>query len=347
MSFSRPSLLDLINRTRDDIVSRLPNADLLRRADGEVYARILAGASHALYGYIDWLSRQLIYDTAEIEMLERWASIWGITRKPASAATGTITFTGTSGITVPSGTQLSAYDGQLYATIANVTLASGVAVATVNAVTAGAAGNRTTGQTLNLQTPIAGVNAGAAAGTLSGGADIETDDALRGRLLARIKQPPHGGAKHDYAAWALEISGVTRAWVYGNELGAGTVTVRFVRDLDASIIPDAGEVAAVQAYIDNLRPVTAAVTVVAPVAVPLNFTITVTPNTTAVKDAVTAELASLISKEAEPGGTLYLSHIRAAISAASGENNYVMTAPSADVVNTTGNITTMGTITWV
>ena len=39
-----------------------------------------------------------------------------------------------------------------------------------------------------------------------------------------------------------------------------------VRDDDASLIPDAGEVATVQAYIDSLRPVTASVTVVAPTA---------------------------------------------------------------------------------
>ena len=69
MPFSRPILQDLINRTRDDIVSRLPSPDILRRSDGEVYARALSGASHGLYGYIDWLSRQLIYDTAETDIL--------------------------------------------------------------------------------------------------------------------------------------------------------------------------------------------------------------------------------------------------------------------------------------
>jgi hypothetical protein len=43
--------------------------------------------------------------------------------------------------------------------------------------------------------------------------------------------------------------------VYPNELGLGTVVVRFVRDLDVgSIFPDAGEVAAVQAKLDAERP---------------------------------------------------------------------------------------------
>jgi uncharacterized phage protein gp47/JayE len=61
---------------------------------------------------------------------------------------------------------------------------------------------------------------------------------------------------------------------------------------------------------------------------------------------VTAELADLVKRESYPGATLLLSHIRAAISAAAGENNYTMTVPSADVVYTDSQIGTMGTITW-
>ena len=67
----------------------------------------------------------------------------------------------------------------------------------------------------------------------------------------------------------------------------------------------------------------------------------------AVKAAVQAELSDLIARESKPGGTIYLSHIRAAISAAVGEDNYTMSAPSADVTNTAGNMTTLGTITWL
>jgi len=201
-----------------------------------------------------------------------------------------------------------------------------------------------------MVSPLAGVQATATAGLLSGGADVETDDALRARLLDRIQQPPQGGAAADYIAWALAVPGVTRAWVYPGELGDGTVTVRFVRDNDgsgAAIIPDATEVATVQAYIDARRPVTAKVTVVALVAVPINFTITgLTPGTTAVQAAVSAELQDLLLREATPGGTILLSHMRAAISAAAGETDYALTSPTANVVSTTGNMSTMGTITW-
>ena len=348
--YSRPTLADIVQRVRTDVLSRLSTDDLLRRADAEVYARVLGGVAHGLYGFIDWLSDQVIYDTADLEFLERWCSIWGITRKVATAASGTVTFVVQAGATIPSNTTLQALDGVQYLTTADAVVVGTSATAPVLAVLAAAAGNRLAGQSLTLVSPVAGVQSTTTAGLLSGGADVETDDALRARLLARIQQPPQGGAAADYIAWALAVSGVTRAWVYPQELGAGTVTVRFVRDNDgtgAAIIPDGTEVAAVQAYIDALRPVTAQVTVVAPAAVPLAFTITgLTPATAAVQLAVQTELQDLILREATPGGTLLVSHMRAAISAATGETDFVLTIPAANVVSTVGNMTTMGAITW-
>lgn len=349
--FNRPALPELIQRVRNDVLSRLSTDDVLRRTDAEVYARVMGGVAHGLYGFIEWLSKQVIYDTAEAEYLERWCSIWGINRKLAAPAIGTVTFTVQAGSLIPSGTLLQALDGVQYQTSADATVSASTATASVTALVPAAAGNRATGQNLTLVSPVVGVQSTATAGLLSGGADVETDDALRARLLARIQQPPHGGASYDYTAWALEVPGVTRAWVYPAEQGLGTVTVRFVRDNDGTgtaIIPDAGEVAAVQAYIDARRPVTAQLTVVAPAAVPLNFTIQgLVPATLTVQAAVQAELADLLLREAVPGGIILLSHIRAAISAAAGETDYVLIAPLANVTNSIGNMSTMGSITWL
>jgi len=348
MSFARPLLADIIQRVRNDVLSRLSADDVLRRANAEVLSRVISGVSHGLHGFVEWLSLQVIYDTAEAEFLERWCSIWGVSRNAAAAATGTVTFAVQAGAVIPAGTLLQALDGVQYETTADATVAAPTATAPVVAVIAAAAGNRVTGQSLSMVSPVVGVQATATAGELSGGADVETDDALRARLLARIQQPPHGGADYDYVAWALEVPGVTRAWCYPQELGLGTVTVRFVRDNDASMIPDSGEVATVQAYIVARRPVTAQVTVVAPVAAPVNFSISgLTPATAAVKAAIEAELADLLLREAVPGGTILLSHIRAAISAATDETDFTLTVPSANVTNVAGAISTMGTVTWL
>lgn len=350
MPFARPTLSELINRTLADTTSRLSADELLRRADAEVLARVLAGAAHGLYGYIDWLSRQILPDTSESEWLERHASLWlSEGRKPAAAATGAVSFTGVSGSVVPSGTVLRTAAGVQVATVADVTLSGGAGSAAAEAVEAGAAGNLIAGTPLSLVSPIAGVQSTAlvAAGGITGGADIEDDEALRARVIDRIQQPPQGGCAYDYVAWALQVEGVTRAWVYPQELGLGTVTVRFVRDDDASLIPDAGEVATVQAHIDALRPVTAQVTVVAPVAVPLDITITgLVPDTAAVRAAIQAEVTDLLRREAVPGGTILISRLREAISIAAGESDHVLTSPTANITHATGELAVLGTITW-
>lgn len=348
MAFNRPTLAELVNRILAGIRSRL-SAEELRRSDAEVHARELAGASHGLHGHIDYIAQQILPDTAEAEYLDRLASLWlDQARKSAAPAVGSVSLSGTSGMLCPAGTVLVHANGAEYVTSADVSIAGGVATAAVTASVAGVDGNDIVGTVLTFATPIAGIDSSATvtAAALTGGADTESDAALSARIAARMKESPHGGAAIDYTTWALEVAGVTRAWVYPQELGIGTVTVRFVRDDDASIIPDAAEVTAVQAYIDARRPVTAQLTVAAPVSAPLAFTIAVTPNTAAVKAAVEAELTDLLRREAEPGGTILLSHIREAISIAAGETNYTMTVPAADVTHTTGQMATMGTITW-
>lgn len=348
MSFTRPTLAELVNRTRNDTLSRLSVDEALRRADAEVYARVFSGVAHGLYGFIDWVSNQILPDTADLDILERFGSIWGVDRKPAAVAIGSVTFTVESGAVITAGTLLQALDGQQYVTTADAVVAAPSATAPVEALVAGEAGNRPAGENMTLVSPVVGVQSAALASEMSGGADIESEEDLRARVIARIQQPPQGGCAYDYKAWALEIEGVTRAWVYPQELGIGTVTVRFVRDDDVSPIPDSTEVAAVQAHIDALRPVTAQVTVVAPSAVPLNFQIQgLLPSNATVQAAVAAELADLLRRESEPGGTILLSHIRAAISAAADETDYVLVSPAANVSNTIGNMSTMGSITWL
>jgi uncharacterized phage protein gp47/JayE len=347
--FTRPTLQQIIDRIAADIEARLPGADArTRRSNLAVLARTHAGAVHGLYGYLDFISRQVMPDTAEAEILDRHASLHGLTRTPSTAASGNVTFTGTNGVVVPAGSELQRSDGALYTTSADATISSGTATAAVSARALGESGNSDVGIVLTLISPIAGINntATVASGGLVGGTDQEYDADLLVRIMERIQTPPNGGSAADYVAWAKEVSGVTRAWCFPLEGGAGTVTVRFVRDNDASIIPDAGEIAAVQAHLEEVRPVTAAVTAAAPTAVPRVFTIALTPNTQSVKDAVTAELTDLIRREAYPGGTLLLSHIREAISIAADETNSVLTVPSADVVYTSSQIGTMGTITW-
>jgi uncharacterized phage protein gp47/JayE len=353
--FSRPTVSELIDRVSGDMRGRLEIAGpLLRRAMADVLSKVWAGAIHTLYGYLSWLAQQLFGDTAEREQLLRMAALYGITPTPATFAAGNVTATGTNGSVIPAETILRLDAATAYRVVTGQVISSGTATLPVAALLAGADANLPASTGLSFESPITGVNVAAvvATGGIVGGVDEEDTEDLRDRYLLRLQEPPEGGADQDYEAWALAVAGVTRAWVYPNELGLGTVVVRFVLDGDlVSIFPDAGEVAAVQAALDAERPITAEVTALAPTQLSVAFTIHLVPDNADTRAAVTAELGDLMTRVAEPGdgagrGTVLLSAIRTAIGTAAGVTDYAVTVPSADVVPTTGQLATVGTITW-
>lgn len=351
MPFNRPTLKEIVSQLQTDFATRVPGADTqLRRSVFAVMSRVIGGALHLIYGFIAWVARQILPDVAESDWLARHGSIWGITRKPASFARGQASFGAAAGSEIPAGALVKRSDGVEYLVEADAVAAGGAAVAGLKAVTPGADGNADVGVTMSLVQPAAGVqSAGTVSMEISGGADTEEDEDLRGRILKRIQEPPHGGCGYDWAAWALEVSGVTRAWVRPLWMGLGTVGVLFVCDDADDIIPDAETVARVQDHLnaDDRKPVTADVYVVAPTPAVLDFEIAgLTPATVAVKSEVEAELRDLIRREAMPGGTILLSHIREAISIAVGEYDHALVSPAANVTHQQHEIAVMGAITW-
>lgn len=349
MSFARPNLSELIERARGDLESRLPGADArLRHSVLDVLARTHGGTAAGLYGYLDWLAAQLMPDTAEAEHLARWASIWGIRRKAAIAATATVQATGVDGSVIAAGTQMQRVDGAAYRTVAAATIAAGTADLAVEAAATGPGGDLTVGAKLNLSSAIIGVNA-AVTVTEAGEAGFteESDDDLLARLLSRIRTPPQGGAKSDYVAWALAQPGVTRAWAYPGWMGAGTVGVAFVMDGRDDILPLEADVAAVQAAIEELRPVTAELIVFAPAAQPIDVVIRVAPDTPEIRASIEAELADMFTRDAEPGGTIHVSRLREAISLSPGEHNHQLDLPDRDQTVAAGTIPMLGEVTFV
>lgn len=358
MPFTRPTLGELVTRIRGDIRGRLEiDGPLLRRAMADVLAAVWAGAVHAAYGYLDWIARQLFADTSERAALLRQAALYGIFPVPATFAAGDVIATGTPGTPIPTGTILRLDSVTSYrVTVGQVVDVAASATLPVVAVLAGELANIEGLSTLTFESPIAGVNAIATVdvGGISGGFDEEGTEELRDRLLLHLRKPPQGGADQDYEAWALEVPGVTRAWVYPNENGLGTVVVRFVLDGAVSIFPSGGDVTAMQTKLDAERPITAEVTAAAPTDLAVAFTIHPVPDTPDTRAAIVAELADLFQREAAPGdgagrGTILLSSIRTAIGTAAGVTDYTVTVPAANVVPGVGQLPTVtaGAITWV
>ena len=354
MPFDRPTLAELRDQIRRDFNARLPGADaLLAQSNLSVIGDVWAGVSVLHYGYQSWLALQLMPDTAETAALERWASIYGLTRKPAVPAIGAVDVTGNPGAIVPPQAEFMRVDRVVYQTPDGATLdATGAAMIAVEAELAGTIGDAVAGVQLSTVGALPGVLATAfvSATGIAGGADVETDDALRTRLLARIQQPPHGGSASDYIAWTLEVPGVTRAWVYPLEQGPGTVVVRFCMD-DAAHpdgIPFPEDVAAVQAHLDIVRPVCAQVIARAPIAHSIDVTVVALyPDTVTIRVAVEAELADTLFRHAIPGATVYVSWLWEAISIAAGEQHHTLGAPVSDVALPIGDLATLGTVMYV
>lgn len=355
MPFTRPLLGDLIKRIRGDLRGRLSVAGpLLRRAMVDVVGAVWGGGIHGLYGYLDWLSKQLFALTAEREQLLRMAKPYGMSPTPATFATGTITVTGTNGTVITtSPTVTFRLDAvTTFHVTAGATISGGTATLGITADIAGSGANLPAGATLQLESPFAGLNATATvAADITNGFDEESTEEFRARFLLRLREPPAGGRAADYEGWAEEVAGVTRAFVFPLENGLGTVVVRIVNDNANPITADAGLIAAAQAKLNSERPITAIVTAATPTLSPVAFTIHIVPDTTDTRTAVNAELVDLFVRNAEPGdgagrGTILLSAIQTAIGTAAGVTDYTLTVPSASIVPGVGQLPTVGTITW-
>jgi len=185
--------------------------------------------------------------------------------------------------------------------------------------------------------------------SMSGGTEIETYASLLARYLFDLRNPPCGGAAHDYYTWALSVAGVTAAYVYSNRRGIGTTDVII---LTSGGIPGAPLLATTQAYIDTQRPVQANVLVLAPTAVPVAVTGTLVlasgyllaTVSAAIQTALAAYFATL-----KPGDTVYLKRIEALISDTPGVVDFSLAAPLANVATlvdaTHSQLATLGAVT--
>ena len=362
MPFERDTLQVIINRIVTDFQTRIEGANsLLRRSVLKIIAKVNGGTFHLLYEYLDFQYRQIFITTSDSDGLEVHSSEYGIPRKTASKAVGSALVTGNVAAILPAGYQLKSANGEYYLIDTEVTMVASTATIDVTALTAGEIGNDDAGITLTFVSPIVGVNTAAVVDSdgLTGGADAETDAALKERLLERKRHPPHGGTSFDYENWALEVSGVTRAWCTSLYQGIGTLGLSFVRDDDTdTILPNLTQRNAVRNYIvTHIDPATGLLVGCPVTAEPgifmielsyltMDMTIKVYPNNSTIRTAIEENLTDLILREGGPENTIYISQIREAISLAEDEEYHSLTTPVADITAAVNQIHHLGTITF-
>lgn len=331
MPFLTPDYQAVRDAILRDIANLLPDAAIGADSDYAIRAAAVAAAIEGIYQHQQWLARQILPDTADADILERWAGLFDITRNAAAVATGSINFSGTAGSAIAIGTEAKTASGVAFVTTAAGVVGGGGTVNLVaQAVATGIAGNQDATTALTLTAAPAGVLSQATIQTMTGGTDTEIDADLLARLLTRIQQPPHGGSAHDYVAWALDVAGVVDAYVYPLRRGLGTVDVVITA---TGGLPSAPLIAAAQAYIDGLRPVSADCLVFGPTAVPVAVTaaLTLSGTTLATASATINERLIAYFATLKPGDTVYRIRIASLIAEVVGVVDFALTAPAANV----------------
>ena len=270
----------------------------LSTAEGTLLQIILAPGAYVFWEGLQALRAQVpisFVDETSGRFIDKNAAGYGITRKPGTAASVLLTFTGSAGTTIPAGTLCVTQDGLGFATDEALTLGesgSGTVTATADAV--GTAYNVPTGAIVSMQQAVSGVTALTNEEAAEGGTDPETDAALFARLDAYKKTPPTSGNEQHYHQWALEVNGVGAASVIRCWDGPGTVKVIIA---DMALRPVEEELRAeVAAYIETQRPVTAEVTVESAAGVPITVSVTVTTDGTVSKLNTERELTERLAE---------------------------------------------------
>lgn len=314
--------------------------------------RAVAFEVRQVHDHISYWARQYFPDTAD-DQAERHASIWGISRRPATKAVGFLTIEGEAGTVLPAGLEFSATSADLYTLDAETTIpGNGSISAGVTASVAGIAGNLEAGIRISLFTPNPAISRITIDEPgLTGGAAEETDAELTTATLARIRQRAHGGAGFDYPMWLRETFPVRAVKTYADWVGRGSVGVVVAMKVDDDgRAPSPAEVENMVIYLgrpstnEGVRPVTAHVVVVPAVITPVPLSIRIRPDTIAVRAAVTEAWIRYIrtlgdaddaGNDTPVGATIELSRVIEALSAASGEYAHDLVSPATFTLDRT------------
>lgn len=228
----------------DNIVAQMATSfsqtiPLLPKSFIRVLAKVLAGVFVLLYKYGGFVAMQQFVRTASAEdttfngitvnPLVEWGRQIGV-GDPIAATRAEllidITVTNQTG-SLPSGTQLTnSSNGVTYITIGDVLLNASTVQATIRAVAdqtggdgSGSIGNLDPGAIVSFANPLANVNRNAVVDSQTvTGADAESTEAYRQRVLDRFQKRPQGGAYADYQQWATEVPGIANAYPYTSAL---------------------------------------------------------------------------------------------------------------------------------
>ncbi len=319
--------------------------------DSAVRLYALAAELQSLLMQADWVLDQSFPQTAQGMYLDYHAETRGITRAAAEKAAGTLRFAAADKVTaacpIEKGTVCMTAEGVRFETTEDATIAVGSQWADVpaQAVEAGAGGNVIAGTVTLLSAMPVGVVQCTNPAAFSGGCDAESDEALRGRVLASYQRLPNGANAAYYEQEAMRYPGVAAAKAVGRARGIGTVNVVIATHAG---VPDAALLAAVEMDLQKKREIAVDVKVLAPTVetVAVTAALKAAPGYTfaEVKAGAQSALEALFTGELL-GKSVTTARLLTLLCGVEGVENVHLTAPAADVAVGSTELPMLGTVT--
>lgn len=260
----------------DNIIAQLEatlnqTIPLLPKSFLRVLAKTIAAVYVILYKYCGFIALQIFVDTAsdqpttingrEVVPLTEWGRLIGVgdpTEATAAELNVEVIVENQTGF-LPSGSQLIGdLNGVTYLTIGSAPLSGPTITITARAVSdqtggdgSGVIGNLDPGAELSFANPLPNVaRVAVVASQAVTGANGESTEAYRQRVLDRFQKRPQGGAYADYEIWAEEAAGIINAYPY-TSVNPGQVDVYLEATPESSGNPDGIPTAAqLQAALD-------------------------------------------------------------------------------------------------
>lgn len=243
LNLTTPSTQDIADNITAQVAAALTQSvPLLPKAFIRVLAKALAGVFILLWKYAGWSLLQMFVRYASdqdtvingrvLNPLKEWGRQVGVgDPQPATQAELVVSLPVTlqTGV-LPSGSQfLFASSGVLYLSMVAVALNASTVQVRIKAASdqsggdgSGSMGNLQPGDIVNLANPLPNVLSAATVlndPSAIAGADAETSDAYRARILKRCQSKPQGGAPADYRAWGTSVPGIINIYPYAGAPG--------------------------------------------------------------------------------------------------------------------------------
>lgn len=238
----------------------------------------LSAQVYSLYVQADWVVRQAFPQTAEGEYLDQHAQLRGLARKPAVAAEGSVLFiagdVSDAPREIPQGTVCMTAGLVRFETTEPAAIPPGerTVETPVRALESGSLGNVSAGAIVSMAVAPFGISSCTNPEPCAGGADGETDEELRVRVLETFKRLPNGANAAFYQQGALSFDQVAAATVICRPRGVGTVDV-----IPATLagLPDEELLKEMKDYFDQRREIAVELEVRAPDPVDVDIAVQV------------------------------------------------------------------------